>query len=205
MFLSKNISLACYLQNLFLCIWEASLISKRPPLKCKYYWETQSLIFYQLSSQWTSWNETRNRTELWKKRQKNKIKGKVTLAGERRLGNRNSCISQFCLAPVLSKLCTCIFKKKKRKKRHRQALRLRVKMLFKNLSTILTEEPSGQIRSSINFFYSKHLIGSISNSSTSFPEREAEAIYPEVHEVWGSLRRPPKSLTPLHIPSGPVR
>lgn len=32
---------------------------------------------------------------------------------------------------------------------------------------------------------SKHLMGSISNSSVSFPEREAESIYPEVHEVWG--------------------
>ena len=48
-------------------------------------------------------------------------------------------------------------------------------------------------------FNSKHLIDSISNSSTTFPEWEAESGYPEVHEVWGSLRRPP-----LHTPGGPV-
>lgn len=47
--------------------------------------------------------------------------------------------------------------------------------------------------------YSKYLIGSISDSSLSFPERETESSYLEVHEVWGSL----KSLSPVHIPSGP--
>lgn len=30
-------------------------------------------------------------------------------------------------------------------------------------------------------------MGSISNSSISFPEREAESIFPEVPDVWGGM------------------
>lgn len=52
-----------------------------------------------------------------------------------------------------------------------------------------------------NTVYSKHLIGSTRNSSTRFPEREAESSYLEVHEVAGvaeEASKLPKSLTPPH-------